>query len=658
MGGKEAKERRRLKRLAERQHQQQQGQEGSAQQVAAAADIIAVEQQPKKNPTSPAIAQEGQDARSSKSISSRKKQRNSKSRKKAPKPGEEGYLTPTQLRNARKRRAKQQKSRTTAAAADADADATTSTTANGAEGNHKGNKRSKTTDDGAQKRQQQKKQGGGRRHHQGQDPSLKFVRNPQGAPIVQAARRYFATKAFDVPPHVTNTNTNTTTTSSKQKFRVYLDETEGWRTVCKLAVRRDPSNHDQVIIGLFQPQSHEIVSVPDCRAHHPSINAAVKCLTTICNKVGVVPYDEKTGAGYLRYVALTVERGSGKIQLTLVWNSAPYHEGENTSDDHDDDVGKIMLEKLIREIRKVSSDGDRKRKRRRGRKKKEEGDGGDDDDGNNSNKSEPTELTPAAPQFQLHSLWVHYNSTWRHSNAIFDVAAPASSWRHVCGPEYVEETLRLSGQSSPIALRFPPNVFRQANIDAFTGIVSAIRSRLERYNKERDRGNNNGNDDGNTGTSSPSASCLELYGGVGTIGLNVADLVSSLTSSDENPNNAACFLGSADASLPDDTKSGRVSYESKNATDMVREGRLDHAEVLIVDPPRKGFDEVVLSALTDVKEGRGPKLIAYVSCGFDAFQRDCDALLESGKWKLDHAEGHLLFPGSDAIETLAYFVRK
>eukprot|EP00548_Thalassiothrix_antarctica_P007066 CAMPEP_0194151954 /NCGR_PEP_ID=MMETSP0152-20130528/50287_1 /TAXON_ID=1049557 /ORGANISM="Thalassiothrix antarctica, Strain L6-D1" /LENGTH=53 /DNA_ID=CAMNT_0038856129 /DNA_START=15 /DNA_END=172 /DNA_ORIENTATION=- len=36
----------------------------------------------------------------------KKKRKNKKS---IPKPGEEGYKTPTQLRNARKRRAKQQK---------------------------------------------------------------------------------------------------------------------------------------------------------------------------------------------------------------------------------------------------------------------------------------------------------------------------------------------------------------------------------------------------------------------------------------------------------------------------------------------------------------------------------------------------------------------
>ena len=52
------------------------------------------------------------------------------------------------------------------------------------------------------------------------------------------------------------------------------------------------------------------------------------------------------------------------------------------------------------------------------------------------------------------------------------------------------------------------------------------------------------------------------------------------------------------------------------------------------------------------------KLVVYVSCGFQAFQRDCDALIKSGRWKVEFAEGYLLFPGSDAIETLAFFVPK
>ena len=51
------------------------------------------------------------------------------------------------------------------------------------------------------------------------------------------------------------------------------------------------------------------------------------------------------------------------------------------------------------------------------------------------------------------------------------------------------------------------------------------------------------------------------------------------------------------------------------------------------------------------------QLLVYVRCGFKAFRRDCDVLVKGG-WTLEHAEGHVLFPGSDAIETLAFFVRK
>jgi len=41
--------------------------------------------------------------------------------------------------------------------------------------------------------------------------------------------------------------------------------------------------------------------------------------------------------------------------------------------------------------------------------------------------------------------------------------------------------------------------------------------------------------------------CVELYGGVGTIGLNVLDLVEgTLSCSDENPFNKACFLKTRD----------------------------------------------------------------------------------------------------------------
>jgi 23S rRNA (uracil1939-C5)-methyltransferase len=50
------------------------------------------------------------------------------------------------------------------------------------------------------------------------------------------------------------------------------------------------------------------------------------------------------------------------------------------------------------------------------------------------------------------------------------------------------------------------------------------------------------------------------------------------------------------------------------------------------------------------------KRLVYVSCGFEALKRDATALMAAG-WKVTHAEGFVLFPGSDHLETLAVFDR-
>jgi hypothetical protein len=52
------------------------------------------------------------------------------------------------------------------------------------------------------------------------------------------------------------------------------------------------------------------------------------------------------------------------------------------------------------------------------------------------------------------------------------------------------------------------------------------------------------------------------------------------------------------------------------------------------------------------------RVLVYVSCGFAAFKHDCDVLTKGpGKWRIAHTHAHLLFPGSNHIETLTVFVR-
>ena len=612
-----------------------------------------------------------------------------------PQKGDPGYLTPTQLRNRRKRRAKKQGS-SSSSSADATSDAATATAGDATASNSK-------------------------KKYNMKDPSMKYITDPLKAPVVQAAKNFFKSilQNCTIPT-----------------FRVHVGALDGWRTVSKLAVRAStPSSANnakpKVAIGLFLPQSHTLLPVPNCRAHHPSINRAVECIEKACHDVGVVPYqetvvtenvgaksstgdstnnssnagvddailskkDSESGVGQLRYVAINVARESGAVQITLVWNTPPpthsskrnqhYGGGESI----DDPVLKKLVTKLIdmssvemknnpskvvdreeNDHRVVtstdaidttcSSDPPPKKRRRRGRHEGKSS--AKNDESNNNNQEEyikpksnsnnvmnvsesSNEMKPRNnDKLNLHSLWINYNQSWKHSNAIFSF--DSTCWEHVYGPRAIIEHLNLDKKQKQhslarpmppqfsIPLNFPPNVFRQANLDSFTNIVGRIRERMQQFDSD--------------------INCVELYGGVGTIGLHVSDMVASLLSSDENPNNSRCFYDSVRA-LPPDIQS-RLVYRQLNAADMVSSDPelFKKCQVLIVDPPRKGLDDEVVHHLC--KEGwKTMKLVVYVSCGFQAFQRDCEMLLKSGKWRVEFAEGYLLFPGSDAIETLAFFV--
>ena len=126
--------------------------------------------------------------------------------------------------------------------------------------------------------------------------------------------------------------------------------------------------------------------------------------------------------------------------------------------------------------------------------------------------------------------------------------------------------------------------------------------------------------------------------------------------------------------------SERVTYMQASAASALYRGQALGADVLIVDPPRKGLDEVVLQQLSQKINAKQmyaekPTLIShlpkhtinwtndvrtmvYVSCGFDALARDLDALLGSnGGWKLESATGYVLFPGSNHVETVVVLRR-
>lgn len=122
----------------------------------------------------------------------------------------------------------------------------------------------------------------------------------------------------------------------------------------------------------------------------------------------------------------------------------------------------------------------------------------------------------------------------------------------------------------------------------------------------------------------------DMYCGIGTISLFLAQKAKKVygveiipQAIDDARNNAAIngfenaefFVGKAEEVLPD----YYARYEREH-------GKSAHADVIVVDPPRKGCDEALLNTMAKMK----PEKIVYVSCDSATLARDLKYLCENG----------------------------
>lgn len=213
-----------------------------------------------------------------------------------------------------------------------------------------------------------------------------------------------------------------------------------------------------------------------------------------------------------------------------------------------------------------------------------------------------------------HSVWLNFNQST--TNNIF-----GTNWMHLEGP------LLMFEQFGDITAAFHPASFAQSNLDLFEQMLNSIKREIPQNSK-----------------------VVEYYAGVGVIGLKIASKCHSVICSEIIPQAEICFLEAKSKLQPD--VANKISFKmgpSENELSLMNE-----KDVVIVDPPRKGLCPALLKAL--VKNETLKKLI-YVSCGWKAFQRDCDYLLDNG-WKIEKIEPYLFFPGSNHLEILAIFQKK
>ena len=235
------------------------------------------------------------------------------------------------------------------------------------------------------------------------------------------------------------------------------------------------------------------------------------------------------------------------------------------------------------------------------------------------NDDGPDALEPVAREIEralgsrLHSLW--WNGNPARTNTIL-----GPSWHRWVGEEAVREEL------GGVQVFFPPGAFGQSNLTLFEGITAQVACWVP---------------DG--------ARVLEFHAGCGAVGLGLLSRVGGIVFNEvATPALDGLALGLAARPAAERARAVILPGPAADHAAAVRD-----ADVVIVDPPRRGLDDALLASVADAPPAR---LIA-ISCDLDAFLRDARALLASRRMRLAAVIPYALFPHTAHVETLASFVR-
>ncbi len=146
---------------------------------------------------------------------------------------------------------------------------------------------------------------------------------------------------------------------------------------------------------------------------------------------------------------------------------------------------------------------------------------------------------------------------------------------------------------------------------------------------------------------------VDLYSGAGTFSLFFAKLGSEVVGVEESPQ--AIAEAQENATIND--LSGSVRFLSARVETAVRRGEvraaLSEAQIVFLDPPRKGSDDVTLGALAE----SGVPNIWYLSCDPATLARDLKFLSAKG-YRLGVVQPFDMFPHTGHIETLVTMYRE
>ena len=213
----------------------------------------------------------------------------------------------------------------------------------------------------------------------------------------------------------------------------------------------------------------------------------------------------------------------------------------------------------------------------------------------------------------LHSLW--FNAHCDRSNSVL-----GPQFERCWGPDSVVE--RFGGA----AVHYPPGAFGQSNLEVAQHIIEHLREQI------------------------PAGSRVtEFYAGVGAIGLSLIDRTRELRLNESSPHALhGLEQGLAQLEAPQRVKATLWAGPAGAMPDAAA-----GADVVIVDPPRKGLDPELAQALAQ----RPPERLFYVSCALESLREDIVRLTSMHSLRLVGFTVFDMFPFTAHVESVARFER-
>ncbi len=377
-----------------------------------------------------------------------------------------------------------------------------------------------------------------------------------------------------------------------------MKEPAAYRNKAQFPVGRD--RNGRIVTGFYAGHTHALIPCDRCAIQAPVNEVICKTVCSHMEKYQIAPYDEVTHTGLVRHILTRVGAVTGEVLVCLVLNGRALWEAEE------------LAERLKAAVEGFGTDWQK-----------------------NSSGSQP-QPQPGSDAYGKNEAGIGTETRTRTTLTLKGVCLNVNCKKTnvILGEEIlpVWGDTYLTDYIGAVSYRISPLSFYQVNPEQTKVLYEKVLEFAGLTGRE---------------------TVWDLYCGIGTISLFLAagakqvygvEIVpQAIDDAKENAlrngiKNAEFFVGAAEDVLP-------AKYRES--------GGSMRADVIVVDPPRKGCDEQLLQTIVEM----GPERLVYVSCDPATLARDVKYLGEQG-YRVEKAQPVDMFPMTEHVETIMLLQRK